>query len=220
MNSASLHKKIIAKSSNPDRIAESVIRDPQWIPSLVEGMRADRAALKYGSEKVLRIISEKRPDLIYPYFDFLAAGLDSQNSILKWGAILCLANLASVDTAGRLDAIFDRYFQPISGPVLITAGNTMRGAARIAMAKPQLADRIVAEILKVERAEYKTTECRNIAIGHAIDTFNRIFELTGDKKRIIRFVKRQVMNPRLPVRRRAEGFLRKHRIQIEQRNVK
>jgi hypothetical protein len=212
MNSVILHRKIASKGSDPGKIADSIIRAPQWIPSLIEGMRAEKPALKYGSEKVLRIISEKRPDLVYPYFDDLAAMLESDNSILKWGAILCLANLACVDTTGKFESIFQQYFRPISGPVMITAGNIMRGATRIALAKPQLADRIAAEILRVERAEYKTAECRNIAIGHAIDAFSRFFDHIQDSRRIIRFIKGQVGNPRAPVRRRAEKFLREHDI--------
>jgi hypothetical protein len=209
MDAVVLHRKIARRGSDPDKIAESVIGTPQLIPSLIEGMGADRPRLKYGCEKILRIVSDRRPDLVYPYFDALASMLDSENNILKWGAILSLANLARADCAGRIEAILDRYLQPISGPVMITAGNIMRGSARIAIAKPQLADRIAVQILSVERAEYKTAECRNIAIGHAIDALGLFLPYIRDKRRIVRFVKKQVGNPRPQVRRRAEVFLRK-----------
>ena len=214
MDKAVLQKKIAGKGPDPGKIAESVIHAPQWIPALIAWMSADTPALKYGSEKVLRIISEKRPDLVYPYFDSLATMLDCENSFLKWGAILCLANLTRVDSAGKFEAIFDRYFRPISGPVMITAGNIMRGSARIALAKPHLADRIAAEILKVEQAEYRTAECRNVAIGHAIDSFTLFYDLVRDRSCIIRFVKAQVGNPRPPVHRRAVKFLRERRIEF------
>ncbi len=214
-----LHRKIARKDSDPGRIAESVINAPQSIPALLEGMGMDKPALKYGCEKILRIISERRPDLVYPYFDRLAGMLDCENSILKWGAILTLANLATADDAGRIEGIFNRYFQPISGPVMITAGNIMRGSARIALAMPQLADRIAAEILKVERAEYKTPECRNIAIGHAIDAFGLFFEHIRDKEEISRFVARQISNPRPQVRKRAEKFLREQKIGLKERRA-
>ncbi len=214
MDGTTLHQKIARKGSDPGKIADTVIRAPQLIPSLIEGMAAAQSAVKYGSEKVLRIISEKRPDLIYPHFDFLTAQLDSKNSFLKWGAILSLANLARVDISGKFEKIFERYFQPISGPVMITAGNIMRGSARIAQAKPQLADRIAEEILKVELAQYQTADCRNVAIGHALNAFGQFFDFIQDKDRVIRFVAAQVRNPRPAVRRRAEQFLRERKLTL------
>jgi hypothetical protein len=220
MDSLVLHRKLARKDSDTGKIADAVIRAPQWIPALIEGLAADKPALKYGSGKVLRIISEKRPDLVYPYFDDLAAMLESENSILKWGAILCLGNLACVDAAGKFELIFHQYFRPISGPVMITAANIMRGSARIALAKPQLADRIAAEILKVKRARYKTAECRNVAIGHAIDAFNLFFDHIRDNRRVIRFIKAQVGNSRVPVRKRAAKFLRERNIVPRQQDAK
>ncbi len=214
MDGTALYRKIARKGADPGKIAESVIRAPRSIPLLIEGMAADKPDLKYGAEKVLRIISEKRPELIYPYFDFLAVQLDNKNSFLKWGAILSLANLARVDSAGKFETIFERYFQPISGPVMITAGNIMRGSARIAQAKPQLADRIADEILKVELAQYQTAECRNVAIGHALNAFSQFFDSIQDKDRVIRFVTAQVRNPRPAVRRRAEKFLQERKLTL------
>jgi hypothetical protein len=49
--------------------------------------------------------------------------------------------------------ILDRYFAPISGPVMVTAANIIGGAVKIARAKPALTERIVSEILKVEKVE-------------------------------------------------------------------
>ncbi|MBZ5496595.1 MAG: hypothetical protein LAP85_09345 [Acidobacteriia bacterium] len=212
MTGSSLLQRISRKSSNPVRIAERVIQSPDLIEELIEGLNAKKATIKYRCEKVLRIISERQPALLYPQFDLLATMLDCENSILKWGAIMSIANLARADSKNKFESIFEKYFSPIPGPVMITAANIIGGSARIALAKPDLAERISEEILKVEGAKYKTPECRNVAIGHAIGSFDQFFDHVQDKDRIIRFVKKQLQNTRAPVRKRAEKFLKKRNI--------
>jgi hypothetical protein len=212
MAAANLLRKIARKGSNPTKIAAEVIRCPDLIDAVVEGLSAKQPAVKYGCEKVLRKIGEMQPDLLYPYFDFLAAMLNCDNSFLKWGAIQNIAHLARVDAAGKFELIFDKYYTPIPGPVMITAASIIASSARVALAKPHLADRIAAEILKVESAVYKTPECRNVAIGHAIDSFDQFFDRVQTKNRIVQFVQRQLQNSRAPVRKRAEKFLKKRKI--------
>ena len=114
-----------------------------------------------------------------------------------------MSHLARVDTEDKFDAIFAKYFSPIPGPVMITAANVIGGAARIAQAKPQWADRIAREVLKVSRARYQTAECRNIAMGHAIETIGQIYRSLHEKATVVRFVKRQLKNTRDATRRKA-----------------
>jgi hypothetical protein len=154
-------------------------------------------------------LSERAPDLIYPHFDFFARLLQHENGILRWNAMLILGNLAAVDGERRTERIVDEYLAPILGPRLIDAANTIRGATAMAAAKPHLADRIAARILKVERANYATPECRNVAIGHAIRSFERLFPILAGKRGVQRFVARQIGNPRNATRKKAERFLRK-----------
>ncbi|MEK7674563.1 MAG: hypothetical protein AAB676_01845 [Verrucomicrobiota bacterium] len=109
---------------------------------LIAGLQADTARVKYGCAKVLRLVSERRPELLYPHFDFFVRLLDHGNKILQWEAVFVLSHLARVDAKDKFDAIFAQYFRPLAGPVMITAANVIRGAARIAPAKPRRADRI------------------------------------------------------------------------------
>jgi hypothetical protein len=211
MDAPGLLKKIARKGANHARIADQVIQSPELIPGVLEGLGEKQAPVKYGCEKVLRHIGGKQPALLYSYFDVFASMLDCENSFLKWGAILNIANLASVDSAEKFESVSDRYFAPIPGPEMITAANVIRGSAQIALAKPHLADRIAVEILKVESAEFKTPVCRNVAIGHAIDSFDRFFDCVTDKDRILRFVDAQLQNTRPPVRKRAEKFLKRRK---------
>jgi hypothetical protein len=205
-------QKIARKGSDKEKIAAEVIKNPEALLSLFEGINSDKAAIRYGCEKTLRFISEKRPELLYPHFDFFVKLLDSKNNFLKWGAIITIANLTGADEENKFEKIFDKYFSPIAGPVMITAGNTIGSAARIALYKPHLIGRITREILNVEKAKYKTAECVNVACGHAIDAFSQFYEKINDKGPVTEFIKRQLRNTRVPVRKRAEKFLKRHKI--------
>jgi hypothetical protein len=200
--------QLLVPGATPDLTTE-VERNPELLETLLAAVSSGTARVKFGAIKALRILSERAPDLIYPHFDFFARLLQHKNSILRWNAMLILGNLAAVDGEQRTERIMDEYLAPISGPRLIDAANTMRGATAIATAKPQLADQIAARVLKVERANYATPECRNVAIGHAIRSFDRLFPILAGKRTVQRFVSRQTGNPRNATRKKAERFLRK-----------
>jgi hypothetical protein len=194
---------------------EQILTDPRQVAALIEALQSEKGAVRFACEKVLRLASERRPEMIYPYFDVFAALLDCDNSFVKWGAIMTLANLTVVDAEGKFEAVFARYYAPVAGPMMITAANVIASSPRIARAKPHLAQSVTREILKVEKARYErharpSPECRNVAIGHAIDAFRVFFDLIEDKAAVLAFVHRQLANTRRPVVKKAERFLRAH----------
>ena len=196
-------------ASNPQQLASKAARQPQLLEEVIEGLNADTARIRFGCAKVLRIVSEQRPDLLYPRFEFFASLLESDNKIFQWEAAFVLSHLARVDAEDRFAGLFKKYFSPVAGPAMITAANVIQGGARIARAKPQLADRIATEVLKVSRGRYQTAECRNIAIGHAILALGEFFDLIRNPPPVLRFVRRQLSNSRPATRKKAEQFLKR-----------
>jgi hypothetical protein len=193
---------------NPAQLSRRAIKDPGLIPAITEGLEADKPRIKYGCAKALRLIAELRPDLLYPHFDFFAGLLDHENKIMQWEGVIVLSHLARADVDDKFPAIFARYFSPITGPVMITAANVIQGGARIAQARPALADRIAAEMLKAGIARYQTPECRNVAIGHAILALGAMLPLLHQPAAAVRFVRRQLSNSRPATRKKAEQFLK------------
>ncbi|MEK6755159.1 MAG: hypothetical protein AABZ02_03300 [Bacteroidota bacterium] len=196
-------------------MVDRIIEKPREIAELIEVLKREKGTVKYAYEKVLRLVSERRPTLIYPYFDVFARLLDSDNSFLKWGAIMTVAHLAAVDAENKFETIFEKYYAPIAGPTMVTAANIIGSSAKIVLAKPELAGRIAREILRVEKATYErqgspSPECRNVAIGHAIDSFEQFFEQIDDQVTVIRFVERQLSNTRKQVVKKAERFICKY----------
>jgi len=214
MSESELLQEIGRKEADKEEITNRVIKKPGLLSEIFEGLSSDKARIKYGCAKILRITSEKEPKILYPRCDFFVGLLDSDSTFLKWDAIHILANLAAVDSEDKFEGIFDKYFAPIPGPVLITAANVIGGAARIALAKPKLTEKIGKELLKVEKAEYQTIECRNIALGHVIKSFDQFFDQIKNKEPVVELIKKQLENTRNGTRKRAELFVRKHRIRI------
>lgn len=210
MKTTDLLEEIALPGSDLTAFADRLIAAKADLSMLIEGMKAKPGRVKFGCQKVLQKISEKRPERVYPYFLEIAAFLEGENKILRWGAINILANLAAVDSGNHFGAQFDRFYRSIPGPDMITAANVIGASPKIARAHPELTERIVAEILKVETAVYKTAECRNVAIGHALDAFEDLDESIKDKPAVLAFAQRQLRNPRRAVAERARKFLAGH----------
>lgn len=215
MAPTSLLEQLGSKGADIDAITHKIVKNKRQIPVLVDALQAERSSKKYAYEKALRRVSETKPVLLYPHFDVFIRMLDNENSFLKWGAIMTVANLAAVDTKNRFEEIFRKYYAPIRGPVMVTAANVIGSSGKIVRAKPALADAITKEILKVENANYLnkgelSPECRNVVIGQAIDAFDQFYERIGPKNRILNFVKRQLKNTRKQVVKKAERFIRNH----------
>jgi hypothetical protein len=209
MKDDSLLQQITLKGSDKEEIADSIADDPAQLEQVLGGLNSKKASIKFSCSKVLRIISEKHPEALYSHIDSFIKLLDSENNIMKWGGIYVIGNLACIDNEKKIDAILTRYLKPIKGPVMITAANVIGGAAKIAAAKPYLAERIATEILKVEHVEYVTAECRNVALGHALDAFELLFRHIKNKQPVIDLVTKQLDNTRNSTRKRAEKLLKK-----------
>lgn len=205
-----LRAEVVNKSADLESVAKAVIRQPRLLQPIFAGLDAERPREKYGCLKLLRLISEIQPRVLYPEIDRFFRLMNNTNNILKWGAIIIIGNLAVADSEGKIDPLIKRYLKPLSGCVLITAANAIRGAGKVAKAKPHLASEIALAFLRVETANYGTDECRNVALGHAIESLDQFFEEIKQKQPVLDFVRRQLGNGRNSVRVKAARFLKRH----------
>lgn len=211
MANAAAYKEVCKKDFNPARVAELAARSPECLAQAIAGLSEAQATIKYGCDKVLRYLAAHSPEVLYPHFDEFAANLDSEKTILKWGAIEILSRLATIDSEHKFEAVFDNYFAPIGGPVLITAANIIKASARIAKAQPKLANRIAKQLLSVEEAKYMTAECRQIALCQAVRSFDEIFDLLDDKSAVTEFVRRRLKSHRNSTRQAALKFFKQRK---------
>jgi hypothetical protein len=179
-----------------ERVAAAVVR-----------MAAPSGAARLEAGKALAVTAARDPTRVYPHFDHIAALLDSDCKIVRWNALQIIASLAATDRARKIEAILDRYLAFVQGGDLISAANAIRGAARIAACQPALVDRIVSAILGAEHATFRTAECRNVAIGEALDAFAVLGPAVCRRADVAAFTGRATANPRGAVAKRARRLL-------------
>jgi hypothetical protein len=64
-----LYRDIARPSASLEKVAGQVAKHPQLLTDAFAGLEAETARIKYGCLKVLRLISEKNPKVLYPEFD-------------------------------------------------------------------------------------------------------------------------------------------------------
>jgi hypothetical protein len=167
---------------------------------------------KYGCVKNLLAIAQENPAEIYPNLDFFVELLESENNIIKWTAIDIIGRLARVDETKKIGALLGRLFGLLNTGKLITANHAIMALADIALVRPEHQPKITDELLKVERYNYDTDECRNIAMGTVIRALDSYFSGLKDREAAIDFVRRQTQNSRNATRKKAEKFLARYKV--------
>jgi hypothetical protein len=196
---------------------DEVIGNPELIPRLLQIIKTEKSGVKFYCEKAIRFISEKKPELIYPYYDDIASFIDSGNSFIKWGGIITLSNLAIVDDDNKFKAISKKYFSFLHSDSIITANNVAGNAFKFVKKDQAYEKLITREILKIPGNTYLhkgevSLECKNIMLGSAIEYFDKVFDISESKGQMLEIAEGQVNNTRKKVAKAAEAFLKKHRV--------
>ena len=211
MKTNQIYQQLAEKSITAEQLAEQAVRKPDLFSVLIDGLDQEKADIKYGCGKALRLVVDEEPELLYPYFELFASMLEGSNKIMRWEAIYLIAGLASVDDEDKISGIWKSYFRPIDGPEMITAANIVNGAARIAAGRSDLVESSIKEILRVRRGQYETEECYRVVAGAALKAFDKLYKLTKDKEPLVDFAELHARSSRIPTRNAARRLLEKHK---------
>ena len=207
-----LLQKLGNKELTKKQLYQQVEENFGLLPELVEGTSSSKASVRYGCGSVLMDLSAKYPQKLYPYMDDFVGLLDSKYRILTWNAMAIIANLTSVDADRKFDSVFDKYYGFVNNEYMVTVANVVGNSAKIANAKPYLAQKITAELLKVEDlalTPHLTGECKRVIAESAIRTFNAYFDLIADKKQVLAFARKHQNSSRATLKKEAQNFLKK-----------
>ena len=209
---AQLLQRLSDKSVTKEALHEAVVADFGLLPELLKGTSFPKASVRYTCGSILLNLSAKNPEKIYPHMDAIIELLDSEYRILVWNALAIIANLCRVDTEGKFDAIFDRYFSFLNNEYMVTVANVVGNSGKIALAKPHLIPGITKELLKVENialTPHLTEECKRVITQHAIRCFNDFFTKIPSKEQVqvLSFAKRYAQSPRESLKKEAVAFL-------------
>ena len=200
----------VKSRETPENLAAIAVNNPSFVPTLISSLAAKDSS-KYAYAKALNLLSASHPNLLYPHFDYFVGLLNSRYKILKWNAIFILANLTTVDVEHKFDGVFDEYYHHLWDGDLITAANIVGASGKIAVARPDLRDKITSEILKVDVIPLPTTECREIARGKALLAFTEYSASLDENNFVNGFIQRCLQSRRPATRKKAEGLLKKVR---------
>ncbi len=206
-----LLNKLGSREISKTQLLGMVEKDFGLLSMVLEGTSSPKATIRYGCGKILVDLSEKQPDRLYPYIDSFVKLLDSRHRILTWNAMATIANLAKVDQDHKFDAIFDKYYSYLNDEYLVTVSNVVANSAKIAYAKPYLAQRITAKLLTTQDLKltpHLTEECKRVIIEQVIKTFNTFFDLIEDKDQVISFAQKHLNSSRPTLRKEAQKFLK------------
>lgn len=208
--------KILDSKPTIEDLTDMVCCDTSWIPVLFDIIKSDSGSRKFACDKIIRKISEKDPKCIYPYFDEVADLISSSNSFIKWGAIVTLSNLVSVDSEEKFPPVYERYFDLIQSDAMITAANVVGNAWKIVDKYPQYETDITKRLLQVTEHVYLnkgelSPECQRILCGHVLDCFDRYYERSANQSDMIEFAKKLTDCSRHAVAKKAQDFLKHHK---------
>jgi len=130
------------KEFTPERLVNKVIKDPKILADLIENLLAKDDTIRYNSHKVLLIVSEVNPEVLYPNWAFFVDLLKSKNNFHKVIGIQILANLTKVDVQKKFEEIFDIYCDLLDAQSVMTAAHLASNLGKIAKAKPNLRNKI------------------------------------------------------------------------------
>ena len=194
--------------ANPKRLASKASKNKKVLEQVIEGISSEKAKIRFGCFKVLRILSEDDPKTLYPHWDFFEEMLDNENTFLRANAVQIVANLTRVDSKNKFERLFDRYYTLMNDESMITTANLIGVSGAVARVKPGLQTRITNKLLSIDETRH-SPECKNIIKGDAILSFDKYFGESKDKKRILDFVSKELKNRRPGTRKKAEKFMEK-----------
>ena len=184
---------------------KSVTIDEKALSELLASLRSKDDTERYPSFESLLALSAENPASLYPHWDFLAEMLDAKNAYWKLIAVRLLANLVAADGEGKFEAMFDKYYGLLNDSVII-AGHITANSGKIARARPALRAKITERLLNIDETSQKH---KDLIKAGAIESFGEYFGDSGDKEKILEFVRKQLDGESPKTRKIAKEFLAK-----------
>ena len=139
------------KDIDPNVCVEKIYKNPGLIDQYLDGLNSKNETYRYNCFKVMNVISEKKPDILYPHWNFLENHLRSDNQYHKMSATIIIANLTAVDKDEKFEKLFDEYYKNLASEKTITPIYVVKSSSKIINAKPHLEKKITNILLNIEK---------------------------------------------------------------------
>jgi hypothetical protein len=194
------------KDADIDGFAKIAQKDKKMLSELLDALTSKEETYRYNCHKVLMVISQEKPALLYPEWDRLEELLKSDHTYWKMSALMIMANLTEVDSEKRFEKIFDRYYSLLDDRSMVVAVYVARFSGKIAKAKPNLESKITRKLLKIDETHHNEGRKALIKSG-VIEAFSEYYDSAKNKKKIVEFAKQQLESESPKTRKLAKEFL-------------
>ena len=196
------------KDFRPDSLVKMAIEDLKTLSNLLNNIHVKDDLIRYNSHKVLLLVSESNPEVLYSYWDFFVNLLKSINNFHKVIGIQILANLSKVDIDNKFELIFNLYCGLLDASSVMTASHLAMNLGKIAKAKANLREKITEILLSIDKTSHEESR-KDLIKGSVINSFMEYFDKIKDKDKIIHFVQEQLNSSSPKTRKMADDFLKK-----------
>jgi len=196
------------KDINPNMFAKKIIQKPVIIIEYLKGLYSKNETYSYNCFKILNIVTDRKPDIMYSHWDFFVNLLKSDNNYHKMSAIIIIANLTAVDTEKKFENIFDMFYENLKSSNTIVPIYIVKSSGKIVKYKPELEGKITRILLDIEKIHPgKQIELVKSAV---IESFSEYFNKTSNKDKIIFFIEKQINSKSPKTRKTAKEFIKKY----------
>jgi hypothetical protein len=196
------------KDVDLNALARQAREDPAYLSVLVQGLSDKQERVGYNCLRVLLLIAEERPELLYPYWQAFVDLLASENTYFKLRGANLIAAIIGADTEDRFEQVFDLYFNLLDDRSVVTASYIAGNAGQVARAKPALRTRITSRLLSIDETHHPR-ERRDLIKAFAVESLGQCFEESDRQAEILEFVTAQLESTSPKTRKIAKAFLKK-----------
>lgn len=190
-------------------IAKKVLEGELEISDVLNRVNSENSEIIYNSNALaLRFLSDWKPEMIYPHWDFFVDMIRKDNNYLKMNGIYTIANLTKVDKEEKFEKIFDEFYKLLDCESLMIANHLAGLSGTIAKAKPDMQNNITKNLLKIDETHFDPQR-KDLIKGYAIEAFNEYFDEIENRNDIIEFVKKLTKSKSSTTSKKAKGFLKK-----------
>jgi len=196
-----------SKEFDIDSYVEKLINDSELIPQYLDGLLSKNETYRYNCFKVLNVVSEKKPELLYPHWNFFVNHLNSVNNYHQMSAVTLIANITAVDKEQRFEEIFNSFYENLKNEKTIVPIYIIKSSGKIINYKPHLEGKITDLLINIKKIHPgKQIELVKSAV---IESFSEIFNKSSKKNEIMSFVKNQLNSTSPKTKKAAKEFLSK-----------
>ena len=193
------------KNVDIKRLAKKALTDKELLHELLNGIVSEDNTVRSNSFNVLQVISNEKPEFLYPNWDGFQKMLMSKNNYHKYIAISILADLTKVDKENKFEDIFEDYYGILAENKVMTASFVILNSVKIVVNKPELESRVLDRLLNIDNIHQGRQS--GLLKSYVIEALRKMYPKIKDKERVMKFIKEQLNSSSSSTRDLAACFL-------------